>query len=200
MGVKLDILRRLAPVVLVLVLAFLLGNTCTKLKDSEDLVKVLQTKAFKLDNMKSNRSVDTVSTPVISTLYPKSKPVIIKKNFRILKDTTPFYKEVLTSYKDSVIKADIFTITNGDIMDQRLEYDITMSQIIIMDSIILTDTVVSILRNSSIFVGGGLNSMLNPYVGVGVNYKQDLIFNYSYRPYEKTHNIGIFKTIGLRKK
>jgi hypothetical protein len=134
---------------------------------------------------------DTIYTRVVDTVYvPKNK---IKTEF--LRDTVLVdFKPQISLFKTSIPSEYGSTHVSGEVLGEVLKMTATndFNIPVVTNTITNTETKTIIQKPKGIYLGAGINSLLQP--GAKVAYLDNkYLFEYQYQPMTKVHSLGISK-------
>ena len=136
---------------------------------------------------------DTIYTRVVDTVYvPKNK---IKTEF--LRDTVLLdFKPQISLFKTSIPSEYGSTHVSGEVLGEVLKMTATndFKIPVVTNTITNTETKTIIQKPKGIYLGAGINSLLQP--GAKVAYLDNkYLFEYQYQPMTKVHSLGISKKL-----
>jgi hypothetical protein len=136
---------------------------------------------------------DTIYTQVVDTVYvPKNK---IKTEF--LRDTVLLdFKPQISLFKTSIPSEYGSTHVSGEVLGEVLKMTATndFNIPVVTNTITNTETKTIIQKPKGIYLGAGINSLLQP--GAKVAYLDNkYLFEYQYQPVTKVHSLGISKKL-----
>ena len=136
---------------------------------------------------------DTIYTHVVDTIYiPKTK---IKT--KVLRDTILLdYKPKISLFKTSIPSEYGSTHVSGEVLGEVLKMTATndFKIPVVTNTITNTETKTIIQKPKGIYLGAGVNSLLQP--SGKVSYLDNkYLFEYGYQPVTKVHSLGISKKL-----
>jgi hypothetical protein len=136
---------------------------------------------------------DTIYTRVVDTVYvPKNK---IKTE--VLRDTVLVdFKPQISLFKTSIPSEYGSTHVSGEVLGEVLKMTATndFKIPVVTNTITNTETKTIIQKPKGIYLGAGINSLLQP--GAKVAYLDNkYLFEYQYQPVTKVHSLGISKKL-----
>jgi len=136
---------------------------------------------------------DTIYTRVVDTVYvPKNK---IKTE--VLRDTVLLdFKPQISLFKTSIPSEYGSTHVSGEVLGEVLKLTATndFKIPVVTNTITNTETKTIIQKPKGIYLGAGINSLLQP--GAKVAYLDNkYLFEYQYQPVTKVHSLGISKKL-----
>jgi hypothetical protein len=136
---------------------------------------------------------DTIYTRIVDTLYiHKNK---IKTEF--LRDTVLVdFKPKISLFKTSIPSEYGSTHVSGEVLGEVLKMTATndFKIPVVTNTITNTETKTIIQKPKGIYLGAGINSLLQP--GAKVAYLDNkYLFEYQYQPMTKVHSLGISKKL-----
>ena len=136
---------------------------------------------------------DTIYTRVVDTVYvAKNK---IKTEF--LRDTVLLdFKPQISLFKTSIPSEYGSTHVSGEVLGEVLKMTATndFKIPVVTNTITNTETKTIIQKPKGIYLGAGINSLLQP--GAKVAYLDNkYLFEYQYQPVTKVHSLGISKKL-----
>jgi hypothetical protein len=136
---------------------------------------------------------DTIYTRVVDTVYvPKNK---IKTE--VLRDTVLLdFKPQISLFKTSIPSEYGSTHVSGEVLGEVLKMTATndFKIPVVTNTITNTETKTIIQKPKGIYLGAGINSLLQP--GAKVAYLDNkYLFEYQYQPMTKVHSLGISKKL-----
>lgn len=136
---------------------------------------------------------DTIYTQVVDTVYvAKNK---IKTEF--LRDTVLVdFKPQISLFKTSISSEYGSTHVSGEVLGEVLKMTATndFKIPVVTNTITNTETKTIIQKPKGIYLGAGINSLLQP--GAKVAYLDNkYLFEYQYQPMTKVHSLGISKKL-----
>jgi hypothetical protein len=136
---------------------------------------------------------DTIYTRVVDTVYvAKNK---IKTEF--LRDTVLVdFKPQISLFKTSISSEYGSTHVSGEVLGEVLKMTATndFKIPVVTNTITNTETKTIIQKPKGIYLGAGINSLLQP--GAKVAYLDNkYLFEYQYQPVTKVHSLGISKKL-----
>jgi hypothetical protein len=136
---------------------------------------------------------DTIYTRVVDTVYvAKNK---IKTEF--LRDTVLLdFKPQISLFKTSIPSEYGSTHVSGEVLGEVLKMTATndFKIPVVTNTITNTETKTIIQKPKGIYLGAGINSLLQP--GAKVAYLDNkYLFEYQYQPMTKVHSLGISKKL-----
>ena len=136
---------------------------------------------------------DTIYTRVVDTVYiPKAK---IKTE--VLRDTVLLdYKPKISLFKTSIPSEYGSTNVSGEVLGEVLKMTATndFKIPVVTNTITNTETKTIVQKPKGIYLGAGINSVLDPIVKVGY-LDNKYLFQYGYQPVTKIHSLGISKKL-----
>jgi hypothetical protein len=136
---------------------------------------------------------DTIYSHVVDTIYvPKTK---IKTE--VLRDTLLIdYKPKISLFKTSIPSEYGSTHLSGEVLGEVLKMTATndFKIPVVTNTITNTETKTIIKKAKGIYLGAGINSLLDP--SVKVSYLDNkYLFQYGYQPVTKIHTLGVSKKL-----
>ena len=136
---------------------------------------------------------DTIYTRVVDTVYvPKTS---IKSHF--LRDTVIIdFKPKISLFKTSIPSEYGSTHVSGEVLGEVLKMTATndFKIPVVTNTITNTETKTIVQKAKGIYLGAGVNSLLDP--SVKVSYLDNkYLFQYGYQPVTKIHSLGISKKL-----
>jgi len=136
---------------------------------------------------------DTIYTRIVDTVYvPKNK---IKT--QVLRDTILIdFKPKISLFKASIPSEYGSTNVSGEVLGEVLKMTATndFKIPVVTNTITNTETKTIIQKPKGIYLGAGVNSLLDP--SVKVSYLDNkYLFQYGYQPVTKIHSLGISKKL-----
>jgi hypothetical protein len=136
---------------------------------------------------------DTIYTRVVDTVYvPKTR---IKQT--ILRDTILIdFKPQISLFKTSIPSEYGSTHVSGEVLGEVLKMTATndFKIPVVTNTITNTETKTIIQKTKGIYLGAGINSLLQP--SGKVSYLDNkYLFEYQYQPLQKVHQIGVSKKL-----
>jgi hypothetical protein len=136
---------------------------------------------------------DTIYTRVVDTIYvPK---MIIKSHF--IRDTILLdYQPKISLFKASIPSEYGNTHLSGEVLGEVLKMTATndFKIPVVTNTITNTETKTIVQKAKGIYLGAGVNSLLDP--SVKVSYLDNkYLFQYGYQPVTKIHTLGISKKL-----
>ena len=136
---------------------------------------------------------DTIYTRIVDTIYiPKTK---IKT--QVLRDTILIdYQPQISLFKASIPSEYGSTHLSGEVIGEVLKMTATndFKIPVVTNTITETKTETIIKKPKGIYLGAGVNSLLDP--GAKVSYLDNkYLFQYGYQPVTKIHTLGISKKL-----
>jgi hypothetical protein len=136
---------------------------------------------------------DTIYSHVVDTIYvPKTK---IKTE--VLRDTVLIdYEPKISLFKTSIPSEYGSTNVSGEVLGEVLKMTATndFKIPVVTNTITNTETKTIIKKPKGIYVGAGINSLLDPSVKVAY-LDNKYLFQYGYQPVTKVHNLGVSKKL-----
>jgi hypothetical protein len=136
---------------------------------------------------------DTLIVEVKDTVYvPKNK---IKTEF--LRDTVLIdFKPQISLFKTSIPSEYGSTHVSGEVLGEVLKMTATndFKIPVVTNTITNTETRTIIQKPKGIYLGAGINSLLQPS-GKVAYLDNKYLFEYQYQPFEKVHQIGVSKKL-----
>lgn len=138
-------------------------------------------------------NTDTIYTRVVDTVYiPKSK---IKTE--VLRDTVLLdYKPKISLFKTSIPSEYGSTNVSGEVLGEVLKMTATndFKIPVVTNTITETKTETIIKKSKGIYLGAGVNSLLQPSAKLGY-LDNKYLFQYGYQPLEKIHTLSVSKKL-----
>lgn len=136
---------------------------------------------------------DTIYSHVVDTIYvPKTN---IKTE--VLRDTVLIdYKPKISLFKTSIHSEYGSTHVSGEVLGEVLKMTATndFKIPVVTNTITNTETKTIIKKAKGIYLGAGINSLLDP--SVKVSYLDNkYLFQYGYQPVTKIHTLGVYKKL-----
>jgi hypothetical protein len=171
---------------LIAILSFLAGVILTFVifpRPEEEVIYKFETKV----------ETDTIYSHVVDTIYvPKTK---IKTE--VLRDTVLIdYKPKISLFKTSIPSEYGNTHVSGEVLGEVLKMTATndFKIPVVTNTITNTETKTIIKKAKGIYLGAGINSLLDPSAKVSyLNNKY--LFQYGYQPVTKVHTLGVSKKL-----
>jgi len=142
---------------------------------------------------KIERLTDTLYITSSDTVYiPKTK---IKKE--ILRDTILIdFKPKISRFETSFPFEYGSTKVSGEVLGEVLKMTATNDYKlpVVTNTIIETKTETIVVKPKGIYIGAGVNSLLQPSAGVAY-LDNKYLFSYQFQPMQKTHQIGVSKKL-----
>jgi len=136
---------------------------------------------------------DTIYTRIVDTVYvPKMR---IKS--QILRDTILIdYKPKISLFKTSIPSEYGSTHVSGEVLGEVLKMTATndFKIPVVTNTITNTETKTIVQKAKGIYLGAGVNSLLDPLAKVSY-LDNKYLFEYSYQPVTKIHTLGISKKL-----
>jgi len=136
---------------------------------------------------------DTIYTRVVDTVYvPKMS---IKSHF--LRDTILVdYKPKISLFKTSIPSEYGSTHVSGEVLGEVLKMTATndFKIPVVTNTITNTETKTIVQKAKGIYLGAGVNSLLDPLAKVSY-LDNKYLFQYSYQPVTKIHTLGVSKKL-----
>jgi len=136
---------------------------------------------------------DTIYTRVVDTVYvPKMR---IKS--QILRDTILLdYKPQISLFKTSIPSEYGSTHVSGEVLGEVLKMTATndFKIPVVTNTITNTETKTIVQKAKGIYLGAGVNSLLDPLAKVSY-LDNKYLFEYSYQPVTKIHTLGVSKKL-----
>jgi hypothetical protein len=136
---------------------------------------------------------DTIYTRVVDTVYvPK---MMIKS--QILRDTILIdYKPQISLFKTSIPSEYGSTHVSGEVLGEVLKMTATndLKIPVVTNTITNTETKTIVQKAKGIYLGAGVNSLLDPLAKVSY-LDNKYLFEYSYQPVTKIHTLGVSKKL-----
>jgi hypothetical protein len=136
---------------------------------------------------------DTIYTRVVDTVYvPKNK---IKTE--VLRDTILVnFKPKISLFKTSIPSEYGSTHVSGEVLGEVLKMTATndFKIPVVTNTITNTETRTIIQKPKGIYLGAGVNSLLEPSASVAY-LDNKYLFQYQYQPLQKLHQIGVSKKL-----
>lgn len=136
---------------------------------------------------------DTIYTRVVDTVYvPKMK---IKS--QILRDTILIdFKPKISLFKTSIPSEYGSTHLSGEVLGEVLKMTATndFKIPVVTNTITNTETKTIVQKAKGIYLGAGVNSLLDPLAKVSY-LDNKYLFQYSYQPVTKIHTLGVSKKL-----
>jgi hypothetical protein len=136
---------------------------------------------------------DTIYTRVVDTVYvPKMS---IKS--QILRDTILLdYKPKISLFKTSIPSEYGSTHVSGEVLGEVLKMTATndFKIPVVTNTITNTETKTIVQKAKGIYLGAGVNSLLDPLAKVSY-LDNKYLFEYSYQPVTKIHTLGVSKKL-----
>jgi hypothetical protein len=136
---------------------------------------------------------DTIYTRIVDTLYvPKTR---IKQT--ILRDTVLIdFKPKISLFKTTIPFEYGNTYLSGEVLGEVLKMTATNDYKlpVVTNTVTQTKTETIVVKPKGIYLGAGINSLLQP--GVKASYLDNkYLFEYQYQPLQKVHQIGVSKKL-----
>ena len=171
---------------LIAILSFLAGVILTFVifpRPEEEVIYKFETKV----------ETDTIYSHVVDTIYvPKTK---IKTE--VLRDTVLIdYKPKISLFKTSIPSEYGNTHVSGEVLGEVLKMTATndFKIPVVTNTITNTETKTIIKKAKGIYLGAGINSLLDPSVKVAY-LDNKYLFQYGYQPVTKLHTLGVSKKL-----
>jgi hypothetical protein len=136
---------------------------------------------------------DTIYTHVVDTIYvPKTK---IKTE--VLRDTVLIdFKPKISLFKTSIPSEYGNTHVSGEVLGEVLKMTATndFKIPVVTNTITNTETKTIIKKAKGIYLGAGINSLLDPSAKVAY-LDNKYLFEYGYQPVTKVHTLGVSKKL-----
>jgi hypothetical protein len=136
---------------------------------------------------------DTIYTRVVDTVYvPKNK---IKTE--VLRDTILVdFKPQISLFKTSIPSEYGSTNVSGEVLGEVLKMTATndFKIPVVTNTITNTETRTIIQKPKGIYLGAGINSVMQPNASVAY-LDNKYLFQYQYQPLQKVHQIGVSKKL-----
>jgi len=136
---------------------------------------------------------DTIYTHVVDTIYvPKTK---IKTE--VLRDTVLIdYKPQISLFKASFPSDYGSTYVSGEVLGEVLKMTATndFKIPVVTNTITNTETKTIIQKPKGVYLGAGVNSLLDPLAKVSY-LDNKYLFEYQYQPVTKIHTLGVSKKL-----
>lgn len=136
---------------------------------------------------------DTIYTRIVDTVYvPKMR---IKS--QILRDTILIdYKPKISLFKTSIPSEYGSTHVSGEVLGEVLKMTATndFKIPVVTNTITNTETKTIVQKPKGIYLGAGVNSLLDPLAKVSY-LDNKYLFEYSYQPVTKIHTLGVSKKL-----
>jgi hypothetical protein len=136
---------------------------------------------------------DTIYSHVVDTIYvPKTK---IKTE--VLRDTLLIdYKPKISLFKTSIPSEYGSTHLSGEVLGEVLKMTATndFKIPVVTNTITNTETKTIIKKAKGIYLGAGINSLLDPIAKVSY-LDNKYLFEYGYQPVTKVHTLGVSKKL-----
>lgn len=136
---------------------------------------------------------DTIYTRVVDTVY------VPKNNIKteVLRDTVLVdFKPQISLFKTSIPSEYGSTHVSGEVLGEVLKMTATndFKIPVVTNTITNTETKTIIQKPKGIYLGAGINSLLQP--GAKLSYLDNkYLFEYQYQPVTKVHSLGISKKL-----
>lgn len=171
---------------LIAILSFLAGVIITFVifpRPEEEVIYKFETKV----------ETDTIYSHVVDTIYvPKTK---IKTE--VLRDTILIdYKPKISLFKTSIPSEYGNTHVSGEVLGEVLKMTATndFKIPVVTNTITNTETKTIIKKAKGIYLGAGINSLIQP--SAKVSYLDNkYLFEYGYQPVTKVHTLGVSKKL-----
>lgn len=171
---------------LIAILSFLAGVILTFVifpRPEEEVIYKFETKV----------ETDTIYSHVVDTIYvPKTK---IKTE--VLRDTVLIdYKPKISLFKTSIPSEYGNTHVSGEVLGEVLKMTATndFKIPVVTNTITNTETKTIIKKAKGIYLGAGINSLLDPIAKVSY-LDNKYLFEYGYQPVTKVHTLGVSKKL-----
>jgi len=136
---------------------------------------------------------DTIYTRVVDTIYvPKMS---IKS--QVLRDTVLIdFKPKISLFKTSIPSEYGSTHVSGEVLGEVLKMTATndFKIPVVTNTITNTETKTIVQKHKGIYLGAGVNSLLDPLAKVSY-LDNKYLFEYSYQPVTKIHTLGVSKKL-----
>jgi hypothetical protein len=136
---------------------------------------------------------DTIYSHVVDTIYvPKTK---IKT--QVLRDTILLdYKPKISLFKTSIPSEYGSTHVSGEVLGEVLKMTATndFKIPVVTNTITNTETKTIVQKAKGIYLGAGVNSLLDPLAKVSY-LDNKYLFTYQYQPMTKIHTLGVSKKL-----
>jgi hypothetical protein len=136
---------------------------------------------------------DTIYTRVVDTIYiPKTriKTEVIRDT--ILKEYKPKIRAFQTSFPSDYGSTHVSGEVLGEVLKMTSTNDFKIPMV--TNTITETKTETKVIKPKGIYVGAGINSLLDPSVKVAY-LDNKYLFQYGYQPVTKVHNLGVSKKL-----
>jgi len=171
---------------LIAILSFLAGVILTFVifpRPEEEVIYKFETKV----------ETDTIYSHVVDTIYvPKTK---IKTE--VLRDTILLdFKPKISLFKTSIPSEYGNTNVSGEVLGEVLKMTATndFKIPVVTNTITNTETKTIIKKAKGIYLGAGINSLLDPIAKVSY-LDNKYLFQYGYQPVTKVHTLGVSKKL-----
>jgi hypothetical protein len=171
---------------LIAILSFLAGVIITFVifpRPEEEVIYKFETKV----------ETDTIYSHVVDTIYvPKTK---IKTE--VLRDTILLdFKPKISLFKTSIPSEYGNTHVSGEVLGEVLKMTATndFKIPVVTNTITNTETKTIIKKAKGIYLGAGINSLLDPIAKVSY-LDNKYLFEYGYQPVTKVHTLGVSKKL-----
>jgi hypothetical protein len=136
---------------------------------------------------------DTIYTRVVDTVYVPKKWI----KSQIIRDTILLdYQPKISLFKASIPSEYGSTNISGEVLGEVLKMTATndFKIPVVTNTITETKTETIIKKPKGIYLGAGVNSLLQP--GAKVSYLDNkYLFSYQYQPFEKLHTLSVSKKL-----
>jgi hypothetical protein len=136
---------------------------------------------------------DTIYTRIVDTIYvPKTKIKTEVLRDTVLKD----YKPKISLFKTSIPSEYGSTYVSGEVLGEVLKMTATndFKIPVVTNTITNTETKTIVQKAKGIYLGAGVNSLLDPLAKVSY-LDNKYLFTYQYQPVTKIHTLGVSKKL-----
>ena len=136
---------------------------------------------------------DTSFVEILDTVYVPKKEI----KTEVIRDTILVdYKPTIKSFSTSTPFEYGNTYVNGEVLGEVLKMNVTndFKIPVVTNTITNTETKTIIQKPKGIYIGAGINSLLDPAAKVAY-LDNKYLFQYQYQPVTKIHSLGISKKL-----
>ena len=137
--------------------------------------------------------IDTSFVEILDTVYVPKKEI----KTEVIRDTILVdYKPTIKSFSTSTPFEYGNTYVNGEVLGEVLKMNVTndFKIPVVTNTITNTETKTIIQKPKGIYIGAGINSLLDPAAKVAY-LDNKYLFQYQYQPVTKIHSLGISKKL-----
>jgi hypothetical protein len=171
---------------LIAIISFLMGAILTAIiypKPDEETVYKFETKV----------ETDTIYTRIVDTIYISKNKI----KTEVLRDTILLdYKPKISLFQTSIPSEYGSTHLSGEVLGEVLKMTATndFKIPVVTNTITNTETKTIIKKAKGIYLGAGVNSLIQPMAKVSY-LDNKYLFEYAYQPVTKVHSLGISKKL-----